>query len=261
MDRKGLEDGHLYLKIGLFRAVVVAFFCLLTMVGCDGRSSKGVIEDVRMAMDGKDYKRALALLVGEKESPEVLRLRGDAYAGLAGVDLFVFLSQMNGADDSRLGRIDTLALGGSFGLLCAEFGEKMAQISQAKVLVLRCANTINNKARLGVYGFSDVVLILGFLLCENHASELSPLKRIVLTEEAIGELRGQVGGTFDGMHLSEETLERLTDDLAHMKGAVQALEAENDISEELRRFVERFDIDGDGYVSSFEVVNILDRMD
>ena len=107
------------------------------------------------------------------QTGEVLETLGSAYAGQAGIDTFEILSQLDDDDDD--GSIDSvgkmLGMDTDDSLTCEEIAAKRLLLGDAikalKWSVGGNESLLDNdgKTKLAIYGFTDLTLILGQIVC------------------------------------------------------------------------------------------------
>jgi len=254
--------------VGYFAAVLAcALFLAFLGVGCDDSDSyEARLEEARIAVDGGDYDTAIAILSGLEQTGEVLENLSTAYAGKAGVDSLAIYS---GAADGGGGTIDQFGrmLGqGDVGLLaCSEIAAKLSIMDQAIAALISSAEGTSGlsdygKAKLGIYGLTDAVLILGQIFCRNFGDRFTPPDFVGLTEAWIKEARGLVAGDFVTLRITPEELAQINRDVGFVSLAAAALGPGNVLGREFEAFLGEIDTGGDGDVSFIELIDYVNTL-
>ena len=255
----------LYLRIAL--VVCLIFSVMVFGVGCeDDESDESTLEEAKIALDNREYDRAIELLEGmtDKEALEVL---SNAYAGRVGIETFEFLSQLEALNfDDVQESIELvrgmLGYGASHAFLCTDIAAMLSDLDKARGALLNSvggnesALTTSGKAKLGIYGFSDFVLILAEILCENYGSRLDPPDTIELTEAWIKNSIQLFVVDFKDVVVTAEQLAQMNRDVGYVKGAAAAF----GMSEELKTTFASFSANvggADGSVDRADVVAFL----
>jgi len=256
---------------GLLRMAMVlvcVFFLAALTVGCDDESSyDSKLEEARIAIDEGNYSQALTILEGMTEQ-EALEVLACAHAGLAGIDTFEILSQVDSDGGTGDGSIDLigkmLGVGDADTLSFDAVKEKLGEIDNAKKMLLASVggNAANldedGKVKLAIYGLTDVILVMGKVI-----SSIDNNCDVILTEEAIRGLSGTfVEADITGLLLKDEVdpIAQINEDLDAVEAGVDVLSdggESNDLSEEFEAFLDKIDLSGDGYISAAEFVGYL----
>lgn len=255
-----------------FIRMAVMVMCAISLVamtvGCDDEETpEARLEEAKIAIDDGDYDTALSILAGLGDNVEVLDTRATAYAGKAGIDTFEILSGVDDGDaDGNDGSIDLFGrmLGtGELGLLaCAEITDRLSAMDRAIFNLVQSAGSAeslseNGTVRLGIYGLTDFVLLVGQVLCRHFGDKVSPPGSVGLTEAWIQSIKALPDVDFFAMELTAEELAQMNRDIGYVYGAIPALGAGNDLAEEFDAFLLEIDPDRDGEIEETEFANYL----
>lgn len=259
---------HANQSTGLLRTAMVlicVFLLSVLTVGCgdDQDSFESKLEEARIAIDDSQYSKAITVLDG-MTGQEVLEVRASAYAGLAGIDTFEILSQVDdgGTGDGSIDLIGRmLGTGDDDTLTAAAIDDKLVQIDLAKATLLDsvggniAALDDDGKAKLAIYGFTDIVLTLGKVISFKDVSGGGD-GDVTLTETAIRALPE----VFSVGDLAVVSMDDLSDDLDYIALGITALGgATNDLAEEFEAF--RSEITkGDGVLSDEDFVAYINEL-
>jgi len=259
-------------NVGYRIAVVAcALFLMLLAVGCDDDDSfESQLEEAKIAVDDGNYDRAISLLTGLEQTGEVLDNLSTAYAGKAGVDSFQILSGVDdGNSDGNDGSIDLFGrmLGsGEQGLMaCSEISAKLSLMDQAITALIRSGGSAaalsdDGKVKLGIYGLTDTVLLIGQILCRNYGDRFTPPGFVGLTEAWVKELRELISGDFATIDITAEERAQINRDIGYVRQAIPALGDGNALAEEFDEFLREIDLNGDGSLSLVELVSYLNGL-
>ncbi|VFQ46598.1 hypothetical protein [Desulfoluna butyratoxydans] len=245
------------------------FFCAFT-VGCDDESShESKLEEARMAIDDGNYSKAISLLDG-MVGTDVLQVLASAHAGLAGIDTFEILKQVDdgGSGDGSIDLIGKMLGTGEDDILtAADISTKLSEIDLAKSILLDSVGGVaanlddDGKVKLAIYGFTDIVLVMGKMISSKDGD-----KDVTLTEEAIRALGGGfVEADITGLALGDgvDPMVQINGDLDAVEAGITALGTgieNNDLGEEFDAFLKEIDTSSDGYVSATEFVTYLNTI-
>ncbi|SCY74138.1 hypothetical protein [Desulfoluna spongiiphila] len=265
---------HTTLPIAAHRILVVvcALLLMLFAVGCDDDEDnfESQLEEAKIAVDDANYDRAISILTGLEQTPEVLDNLSTAYAGKAGVESFEIFSGVDTGDsDGNDGSIDLFGrmLGsGEQGLLaCAEISSRLSLMDQAITALIRSGGSeaglsTNGKVKLGIYGLTDTVLLLGQILCRNYGDRFTPPGFVGLTEAWVKEARDLIAGDFVTIDITSEELAQINRDVGYVRQAIPALGEGNALGEEFDEFIREIDTSGDGSISFIELIDYLNGL-
>ncbi|BCS95890.1 hypothetical protein DSLASN_15220 [Desulfoluna limicola] len=248
-------------------ALVLVCVLLLTVlsVGCDDDESlESKLEEAKIAVDDGDYNRAVAILEG-MSGKEALDVLSSAYAGLVGVDTFKILIQAGDGDSGESkGSIDLIGkiigTSGDGSLTCETVWLKSSLMDQAVTALIASAGGStaldeNGQAKLGIYGFTDFLLVTGEILCFNYSDDNAQFT-VTLTEAGVSALDDD----FTGITVTSDQLDRMSVNMGYVKQGALALGSNNDLAEELDAFLLEIDLDGNGAVSEAEYVSFLNGL-
>ncbi|BCS95892.1 hypothetical protein DSLASN_15240 [Desulfoluna limicola] len=259
---------------GLLRAAVVLvcvlFLAVLTM-GCDDDDSfESNLEEAKIAIDDGNYDKAVSILTAMSQTGEVLDVLASAYAGLVGIDTLEILREVEeGDDDSTDGSIDLIGqvLGGRAdnALTCAMVETNLSILNLAiTALFASTGNDLNTltedgKVTLAIYGFTDFILVLGDILCDNYGPTVVPANTVILTEAWIKALETDYGVDFDTIRVGAGQLASINQDIAYVGMGITALDGDNDLAEEFVAFIVEIG-GGDGTVTEAELRAFLEGL-
>jgi len=253
-----METIHNTKMTGLLRIAMVLiciFLIAVLTVGCDDDDSfEANLEEAKIAIDDGNFDKAVSILTAMAQTGEVLDVLASAYAGQVGIDTFEILAEVDDDDDDgNDGSIDligqVLGVGADNALTCMMVDTKLSILNQAITALLASAGndlnalTEDGKATLAIYGFTDFILVLGDILCDNYGSTVVPPNTVILTEAWIKALETDYGVDFDTISLGAGQLASINQDIAYVGLGVTALDGDNDLAEEFVAFI--VDIGGD----------------
>lgn len=247
---------------------ICAVFLAIVAAGCDDEGSlEARLEEAKIAIDDGDYDTALTILAGLDENGEVLDTRATAYAGKVGIDTFEILSGVDNGDvDGNDGSIDLFGrmLGaGPQGLLaCAQIIEKRSAMGQAIFYLNQSAGSVdalsdNATVRLGIYGLTDFVLLVGQVLCRHFGDQVSPPGSVGLTEAWIQSIKALPDVDFFAIALTAEERAQMNRDIGYVYGAIPVLGVGNDLAEDFDAFLQEIDPNQNGEIEDAEFANYL----
>jgi len=261
-----METIHKTNMTGLLRTAMVlvcVFFLAVLTVGCDDEDSfESNLEEAKIAIDDGNYDKAVSILTDLAQTAEVLDVLASAYAGQVGIDTFDILAEVDDDDnDGNDGSIDligqVLGVGADNALTCTMVDTKLSILNLAITALLSSAGndlnalTDDGKAKLAIYGFTDFILVLGDILCDNYGSIVVPANTVILTEAWIKALETDYGVDFDTITVGAGQLASINQDIAYVSLGITALGGDNDLAEEFAAFL--VDIGGaDGNVTEAE---------
>jgi len=269
---------HTNKSAGLLRTamVLICVFCLTVLtVGCDDKgSSASKLEEARIAIDNGQYQRAIDVLDG-MTGKEVLEVQASAYAGLAGIDSFEILAEVDdgGSGDGSIDLIGKmLGTGDSDVLTFEEIKAKADDIDRARTTLIDSVGGETNikaldadgKVKLAIYSFTEVVLMIG------KVAAPSPGDSVTLTEAGIEAIQATEGdfvvGDITGVDMGNEIdpIDRLNEDLTYIAAGIDALVGDNesnDLADDFSVFLDEVDcITNDGSVDANELAKYLNDL-
>lgn len=235
----------LFLRIAL--VVSLIFSVMVFGMGCeDDETDESNLEEAKIALDDREYDRAIELLEG-MTGKEALEVLADAYAGRVGIETFEFLSQLeelsfDGVEESVELVRGMMGYAADHAFLCTEIAEMLSDLDKASDALLEsvagneAALTTNGKAKLAIYSFSDFVLVLAEILCVNYGPSLSPPDTIELTEAWIKNLIQLFVDDFNDVVVTADQLAQMNRDLGYVKDAAAAFGMSDELKEAFASF-------------------------
>jgi len=257
---KGFRRGVCWLIFLCFASLIIASCA-------DDSSYEARIEEARMAIDDRDYARAIDLLEQLKAEypgdPLILQYLSNAYAGLTGLDTFNLLDvidQLNKTGDP--GSIDMVGtvLGTAGGeIAVADIPGKLANLDEAISNLNAIPNpTDDQKVQLGLLSLNHAAMTIAAIVAEDKPGT----DPIPLTEQG---LNGIYGGAPPDLS-AEATPARLTslsDDIDNIGDAVDSIASitgageENELGESFDDFQNNLDTDGAAGISQTDLQDYL----
>jgi hypothetical protein len=248
------------------------FLCLASLIiaSCaDDTSYEARIEEARMAIDDREYARAIDLLEQLKAEypgdPLILQYLSNAYAGLTGLDTFNLLTvidELNAAGGA--GSIDMVGtvLGTTGGeIAVADIPGKLANLDEAINNLEAIPNPTDDQiVQLGLLSLNRAAMTIAAIVADEQG--LGPGDTVPLTEDGLG---GIYGGAAPDLS-AEATPARLTslsNDIGNIGDAVDSIDSltgageENELGESFDEFQNNLDTDGITGISQADLQNYL----
>ncbi|WP_300669756.1 hypothetical protein [Desulfoluna sp.] len=255
--------------ITFFRGVLAMICCVclvvFTMACDDDDSFDSELEEAKIAIDGNQFDKAISILTGMPQVAEVLETLGSAYVGKAGLNTFDILSALETGGPETVDIIGKMLGEGEQGLLsCLEIIDRLSYMDQGKTALTQSvggrALSDDGTIKLGIYGLTDFVLVLGEVLCQNYGDAVSPVRIVGLTEAWVKTLKARPGVDFSTINVTQAELDQMGQDVWYVQQSVSILGVGNDLAEEFQAIQKLIDPNGDGIIVYAEFVAFLNGL-
>jgi len=257
---------------GVCWLIFLCFASLIIASCADDSSYEARIEEALMAIDNREYARAIDLLEQLKAeypgNPLILQYLSNAYAGYAGLDTFNLLTvidQLNETGDP--GSIDMVGtvLGSAGGVITVDkIHENLANLDKAINSLEAIPNpTDDQKVQLGLLSLNHAAMTIAAIVADEQS--LTGTQTVQLTEDWLGD---KYGGTNPDLSAGwdADREKSLNDDFKKIGEAIKSIEnitgagEENDLDKSFNDFQGSLDDDSDGYISQTDIENYLNKL-
>jgi hypothetical protein len=252
---------------GVCWLIFLSFASLIIASCADDSSYEARIEEARMAIDDRDYQRAIDLLEQLKAEypgdPLILQYLSNAYAGLIGIDTFNLLTvidQLNETGDA--GDIDMVGtvLGTAGGeIAVADIPGILANLDKAITNLKAIPNpTDDQKVQLGLLSLNHSAMTIAAIVADDNPGT----DPIPLTEAGLNGIYGGAAPDLSA-EATPARLNSLSHDIDNIGDAVDSIASitgageENDLGEGFDEFQGSLDADADDTITQTELENYL----